>query len=39
LAIITGKEWLEHEGSVGKPVLGEIWCRGPDGVALPRHVQ
>ena len=24
LTIITGTEWLEHRGSVGKPVLGEI---------------
>ena len=27
LTIITGSEWLEHRGSVGKPVLGEIECR------------
>jgi bile acid-coenzyme A ligase len=39
LTIISGSEWLEHEGSVGKPVLGEIECRGPDGVALPPRVE
>jgi bile acid-coenzyme A ligase len=35
MTVITGTEWLEHEGSVGKPVLGEIECRDPDGAALP----
>ena len=35
MTIITGTEWLDHEGSVGKPVLGEIECRDPDGAALP----
>jgi bile acid-coenzyme A ligase len=35
MTVITGTEWLEHEGSVGKAVLGEIECRAPDGTALP----
>ena len=35
MTVITGTEWLEHEGSVGKAVIGEIECRGPDGAPLP----
>ena len=31
MTVITGTEWLEHEGSVGKAVIGEIECRDPDG--------
>jgi bile acid-coenzyme A ligase len=33
--VITGDEWLEHEGSVGRPVAGEIRILGPDGHELP----
>ena len=35
MTVITGTEWLEHEGSVGKAVIGEIECRDPDGAPLP----
>ena len=35
LTVIDGAEWLEHTGSVGRPVIGEIECRGPDGTPLP----
>jgi bile acid-coenzyme A ligase len=35
MTVITGTEWLAHEGSVGKAVIGEIECRGPDGEPLP----
>ena len=35
MTVITATEWLEHEGSVGEAVLGEIECRDPDGAALP----
>jgi bile acid-coenzyme A ligase len=38
MTIITGTEWLDHEGSVGRAVLGEIECRGPDGARLPPGV-
>jgi bile acid-coenzyme A ligase len=31
LTVITGPEWLEHRGSVGRPVIGEIEVRGDDG--------
>ena len=34
-AIISGPEWLQHRGSVGRPALGEFAIRGPDGVPLP----
>jgi bile acid-coenzyme A ligase len=34
--IITGREWLEHRGSVGKPTGGELKIVGPDGGELPR---
>lgn len=34
-AIISGPEWLEHRGSVGRPALGEFVIRGPDGIPLP----
>jgi bile acid-coenzyme A ligase len=33
--IISGREWLEKRGSVGKAVLGEIKVLGPDGQELP----
>jgi bile acid-coenzyme A ligase len=29
--VISGREWLEHEGSVGRAVFGEITIRGGDG--------
>jgi bile acid-coenzyme A ligase len=32
--VITGREWLEHRGSVGRPVLGEMEVRGDDGRPL-----
>jgi bile acid-coenzyme A ligase len=35
LTIITGPEWLDHRGSVGRPVIGEIEVRGHDGRQLP----
>jgi bile acid-coenzyme A ligase len=28
---LTGTEWLEHRGSVGRPVIGEMKIVGPDG--------
>lgn len=34
-AIISGTEWLEHRGSVGRPALGEFAIRGPGGLRLP----
>jgi bile acid-coenzyme A ligase len=33
--IITGREWLEHRGSVGRPMSGEMKVVGPDGEELP----
>jgi bile acid-coenzyme A ligase len=33
--VITGGEWLEHRGSVGRPVLGEMLVLDADGRALP----
>jgi bile acid-coenzyme A ligase len=33
--IISGPEWLEHRGSVGRPALGEFAIRGTDGTTLP----
>jgi bile acid-coenzyme A ligase len=35
MTVITGPEWLEHRGSVGRPVIGEIEVRGDDGRLLP----
>lgn len=35
--IITGTEWLEHRGSVGRPIGGEIMICDPDGNALPAN--
>ena len=37
--IINGVEWLEHRGSVGRPVFGEISIRDVDGVELPAGEQ
>lgn len=39
MTVITGTEWLEHEGSVGKAVFGEIECRDPDGLPLPPRTE
>jgi bile acid-coenzyme A ligase len=36
--IISGPQWLEHRGSVGRPIAGEIMIVGPDGEELPRGV-
>jgi bile acid-coenzyme A ligase len=33
--IITGREWLAHRGSVGRPISGEIKIVGLDGETLP----
>lgn len=35
MTIITGSEWLTHEGSVGRPLGGEISIRDEDGNELP----
>jgi bile acid-coenzyme A ligase len=35
MTVITGTEWLDHRGSVGRPVLGEIEIRDPDGTPVP----
>jgi bile acid-coenzyme A ligase len=35
LTIISGAEWLEHRGSVGRPVTGEMRILGADGAELP----
>jgi bile acid-coenzyme A ligase len=35
MTVITGSEWLEHRGSVGRPILGEIRILDPGGRALP----
>jgi bile acid-coenzyme A ligase len=34
--VITGAQWLEHRGSVGRPIAGELMIVGPDGEELPR---
>jgi bile acid-coenzyme A ligase len=33
--VITGTEWLEHRGSVGRPSGGEVQICDPDGQPLP----
>ncbi len=33
--IITGKEWLEHRGSVGRPIGGDVMVCDVDGNELP----
>lgn len=33
--VLSGTEWLEHRGSVGRPVSGEIVIRDDDGNDLP----
>lgn len=35
VTITDGHGWLSHPGSVGRPVVGEIEVRGPEGSALP----
>ena len=35
VTVISGAEWLEHPGSVGRTVLGEIEIRDPDGRPVP----
>jgi bile acid-coenzyme A ligase len=35
ITVITGAEWLEHRGSVGRPVLGEIVVRDAADHELP----
>jgi bile acid-coenzyme A ligase len=37
--IILGTEWLEHEGSVGKPLGGRISIRDPEGNEVPAGTQ
>jgi bile acid-coenzyme A ligase len=32
---ITGREWLEHRGSVGRPIAGKMKVVGDDGEDLP----
>jgi bile acid-coenzyme A ligase len=33
--VITGVQWLEHRGSVGRPLSGQMKIIGPDGAELP----
>lgn len=33
--VLNGTEWLEHRGSVGRPITGEMVIRDEDGVDLP----
>jgi bile acid-coenzyme A ligase len=35
VTVISGTEWLAHRGSVGRPVLGEIEIRDPEGRPVP----
>ena len=35
LTVINGREWLDHRGSVGRPVIGEMEVRDPDGQPVP----
>jgi bile acid-coenzyme A ligase len=35
LCVIQGGDWLEHRGSVGRPVYGAMKVVGPDGEELP----
>ena len=35
ITVITGNEWLEHRGSVGRPILGEMMILDRDGHELP----
>jgi bile acid-coenzyme A ligase len=33
--VVTGPEWLEHRGTVGRPLVGDIAILDPDGNPLP----
>ena len=33
--VLNGQEWLDHRGSVGRPIVGEIGIRDEDGTPLP----
>ena len=35
ITFITGDEWLEHRGSVGRPLVGEMRILDADGAELP----
>ena len=35
VTLISGREWLEHPGSVGRVVLGQIEVRNTEGVTVP----
>jgi bile acid-coenzyme A ligase len=35
MTVITGTEWLAHQGSVGRPVIGEVQIRDFDGQPVP----
>jgi bile acid-coenzyme A ligase len=35
VTIMTGREWLEHPGTVGRPVIGEMQIRDPEGQPVP----
>jgi len=37
--VIKGDEWLEHPGSVGRPIVGEMKILDEDGNECPRGVQ
>ena len=37
--IITGNEWLEHRGSVGRPFIGELVIGDDEGTPLPTGEQ
>lgn len=39
VTLITGTEWLEHPGSVGRPIIGEMKILDNDGNELPRGEQ
>jgi bile acid-coenzyme A ligase len=40
LTMIRGDEWLEHPGSVGRPIGGtEVAVRDPDGVGVPHGAE
>jgi bile acid-coenzyme A ligase len=36
VTVVTGREWLERPGTVGKPLLGEMRVCDEEGVELPR---
>jgi bile acid-coenzyme A ligase len=35
MTVITGTEWLAHQGSVGRPVIGEVEIRDLEGQPVP----